>query len=52
MGVNDVYKVEKTSKAGNPYTQLCVVFDNGYVLKTFLTEEQKIILADVPVLNK
>ena len=52
MGVMDVYKVERTSKAGNPYTQLCVEFENGYVLKVFLSDEQKIILTDVPVLNK
>ena len=52
MGVKDVYKVVRTSKAGNPYEQLCIVFENDYVLKLFMTDEQKIILADVPVLNK
>lgn len=49
MDVMEVYKEQKTSKAGNPYEMLHVVFENGYDLKVFLNEEHKIILADVPL---
>lgn len=48
MGVIEVYKENKVSKAGNPYELLHVIFENGYDLQVFLNNEQKIILADVP----
>lgn len=49
MGVKEVYREQKISKAGNPYEQLVVVFENGYAIRTFMNDEQKYILADVPV---
>lgn len=52
MGVKEVYRVQKTSKAGNPYEQLVIVFENGYAIRQFMTEEQKYILSDVPVKNE
>lgn len=48
MGVSEVYKDNRTSKAGKPYTVLVIVFENGYKLETFLNNEQNFILRDVP----
>lgn len=50
--VKNVYKEKRESKkTGNAYTVLCVEFENGYVLETFLTREQEYILNEVPFLN-
>jgi len=43
--VNGIYTEEQLStKSGKPYTQLKINFANGYVFKTFLTDEQKFII--------
>lgn len=47
--VREVYRVEKTSKKGNLYQNLVIVFDNGYVLEQFLTNEQVFILGHIPM---
>lgn len=49
MGVKDVYREERVSKAGKEYQVLCVVFENGYKYENFLSNEQVYILNDVPV---
>lgn len=49
MDVRDVYREERTSKAGNNYQVLCVVFENGYKYENFLSNEQQYILADLPL---
>ena len=49
MGVREVYREERTSKAGNAYQVLCVVFENGYKYESFLSNEQQYILAEVPL---
>ena len=49
MGVKEVYREERISKAQKPYQVICVVFENGYVYENFLTKEQQYILADVPL---
>lgn len=49
MGVVNVYRVERVSKAGNTYQVLCVEFENGYVYENFLSNEQVYILHDVPL---
>ena len=36
---------QTSAKTGNPYTQLCIHFHSGYVLKTFLNDEQKALIA-------
>jgi len=51
MGVKDVYRQERTSKAGNTYQVIVIVFDNGYKLETFLNNEQQYILSDVPLMK-
>ena len=35
---------QPSKKTGNDYTQLCVHFHDGYVLKTFLSEEQRMLI--------
>lgn len=47
--VREVYREEKTSKKGNVYQVLVMVFDNGYKLEQFLTNEQIFILGHIPV---
>lgn len=43
--VTAVYTEEQMSaKSGKPYTQLKINFANGYVFKSFLTEEQKMLI--------
>lgn len=49
MGVKDVYREVRISKAGNQYQVLCIVFENGYKYENFLSNEQQYILSDVPV---
>ena len=49
MGVKEVYREERVSKAGKKYQVLCVVFENGYKYENFLSNEQVYILNDVPV---
>lgn len=49
--VKNVYKVKKVSKSGNPYTVICIEFENGYIYENFLTNEQEFILKDVPLLD-
>lgn len=49
MGVKDVYREVRISKAGNQYQVLCIVFENGYKYENFLSNEQQYILTDVPV---
>lgn len=51
MGVKDVYRQERTSKAGNSYQVIVIVFDNDYKLETFLNNEQQYILSDVPLMK-
>lgn len=51
MGVKDVYRQERTSKAGNQYQVIVIVFDNDYKLETFLNNEQQYILSDVPLMK-
>lgn len=49
----DIYRVVGISKKGTEYQRLELVFDNGYVMKVFLTEEQKVLLKDeVPLKSK
>lgn len=36
--------VEAVSKNGKPYKQLQVIFSNGYVFTTFLTNEQFFVI--------
>lgn len=47
--VKDMYRENRTSKAGKQYQMLVTVFENGYVLETFLSNEQQYILAAVPL---
>lgn len=47
--VVEIYRVVGISKKGTEYQRLEIVFDNGYVMKVFLTDEQKILLSDVPI---
>lgn len=49
MGVREVYREERTSKAGKQYQVLCLVFENGYMYENFLSNEQQYILSDVPL---
>ena len=49
MGVKEVYREERISKANRPYTVLVTVFENGYKLVSFLNDEQQYILADFPL---
>ena len=49
MGVKEVYRQERTSKACNLYQVIVVVFDNDYKLETFLNNEQQYILSGVPL---
>ena len=49
MGVTEVYREERVSKAGKTYQVLCVVFENGYKYENFLSNEQQYILAGVPL---
>lgn len=51
MEVTKVYREEKISKAGNPYQQLVIVFENGYSIRHFLNDEQQYILHDVPLVK-
>lgn len=48
MGVIEVYRDNRISKAGKPYTVLVIVFENGYKFESFLSNEQNFILRDVP----
>lgn len=52
MNVENVYRIQKTSKAGKPYQTLVIKFSNGYELETFLSNEQQYILKDVELINK
>lgn len=47
--VKEVYREEKTSKKGNVYQVLVVVFANGYKLEQFLNNEQMFILGNIPL---
>ena len=49
MGVNNVYREERISKAQKPYLVIVFEFENGYKLETFLNNEQQYILAEVPL---
>ena len=49
MGVKNVYREERISKAQKSYQVIVFEFENGYKLETFLNNEQQYILADVPV---
>lgn len=52
MKVKNAYRENRTSKkTGNAYVVLCVEFENGYVVESFLTREQEFILKDVPCVN-
>lgn len=52
MGVKEVYRENRVSKkTGNAYQVLVLVFENGYKMDTFLSNEQQYILNEVP-LNK
>lgn len=48
MKVAEMFRDVRTSKAGKSYCVLVIVFDNGYKLETFLTNEQQFILRDIP----
>lgn len=49
MGIETCYReTRKSNKSGKDYTVLVIVFENGYKLETFLTNEQQFILKDVP----
>ena len=39
----------KVSSKGKPYEVLEVHFPNSYILTTFISDEQKFILKDVPL---
>lgn len=52
MGVERVYREERTSKAGRKYQVLCIEFENGYTLEQFLSNEQQYILADVELIKE
>ena len=48
--IMDCYRENRVSnKTGNPYQVLVLVFENGYKLEQFLSNEQQFILADVPL---
>lgn len=49
MGVMNVYREERISKAQKLYQVIVFEFENGYNLETFLNNEQRYILADVPL---
>lgn len=50
MKIKECYKLKKESKkTGNPYITLCIEFENGYVLETFLSREQDYILSGIPL---
>lgn len=49
MGVKNVYREERISKAQKPYQVIVFEFENGYKLETFLNNEQQYILADLPL---
>lgn len=50
--VRDMYREERTSaKTGKQYQVLVIKFENGYELDVFLSNEQKFILSDVPLIN-
>lgn len=49
MGVECVWRERRTSKAGREYWMLVIQFENGYKLEQFMSNEQQIILAAVPV---
>lgn len=49
MGVKNVYREERMSKAQRAYQVIVIEFENGYKLETFLNNEQQYILADVPL---
>lgn len=49
MGVKECYRETRVSnKSGREYTVLVLVFENGYKLDVFLSNEQQFILKDVP----
>lgn len=50
--IKNVYREKRTSKkTGKEYVVLCIEFENGYILDTFLTREQVYILNEVPFLD-
>lgn len=50
MGVKECYReIGKSKKNGMEYQMLVIVFENGYVYKTFINDEQKFILKDIPI---
>lgn len=51
MGVTKVYREQRVSKAGREYQVLVMVFENGYKLETFLSNEQQYILAGVELIK-
>ena len=51
MGVESCYREQRVSKAGREYQVLVIVFENGYKLETFLTNEQQYVLADVELIK-
>lgn len=50
--IKSVHRESRKSKAGKDYQVLVVVFDNGYKLETFLSNEQQYILGHVPVITQ
>lgn len=50
MKISECYREQRTSsKSGKPYQVLVIVFENGYMMETFLSMEQQFILATVPL---
>lgn len=49
MNIAEVWRIQRTSKNGNSYQVLCVLFENGYVLEKFLDNKEVYILKDVPL---
>ena len=45
--LKDVCLVKKISKENKPYFRLMLVFTNGYVYETYLTNEQLFILSQI-----
>lgn len=52
MGVSNVWRAERVSKAGRTYQVLVIEFENGYKYETFLSNEQQYILADVKLIKE
>lgn len=52
MGVSKVWRAERVSKAGRTYQVLVIVFENGYKMEQFLSNEQQYILDGVELIKE